>query len=40
VAVGHEPDGQWALDGGDGVLRVFPAGFDVAVEAAAYAGSR
>ncbi len=40
VRVAHEPDGQWALDGGDDVLRVFPAGFDLATAAAAYAGSR
>lgn len=40
VRVGHEHEGQWALDGGEGVLRVFPAGFDVATSAGAYAGSR
>ena len=40
IRVAHEPDGQWALDGGEGVLRVFPAGFDVATDAAAYTGMR
>jgi hypothetical protein len=40
VRVGHEHEGQWALDGGEGVLRVFPAGFDVATSAGTYAGSR
>jgi hypothetical protein len=40
VRVGHEHEGQWALDGGEGVLRVFPAGFDVATSAVSYAGSR
>lgn len=40
VRVGHEHEGQWALDGGEGVLRVFPAGFDVATSPDAYAGSR
>lgn len=40
VRVAHEPDGQWALDGGDDVLRVFPAGFDLATDAAPYAGRR
>jgi hypothetical protein len=38
--VAREPEGQWALDGGDRVLRVFPAGFDLAVAPGAYAGSR
>ncbi len=40
VRVAREPEGQWALDGGDRVLRVFPAGFDLAVAPGAYAGSR
>lgn len=40
IRVAHEPGGQWALDGGEGVLRVFPAGFDVATDAAAYTGMR
>lgn len=40
VRVAHEPDGQWALDGADDVLRVFPAGFDLATDASAYAGNR
>jgi hypothetical protein len=40
VRVAREAEGQWALDNADGVLRVHPAGFDVATDAAAYAGSR
>ena len=40
VRVAREQAGQWALDGLDGVLRVHPAGFDVATDPAAYAGSR
>lgn len=40
IRVAHEPGGQWALDGGEGVLRVFPAGFDVATDLAAYTGMR
>ena len=40
VRVAHEQGGQWALDGGEGVLRVFPAGFDVATDLAAYTGMR
>lgn len=40
VRVAREPEGQWALDGGEGVLRVFPPGFGLATEAAAYAGNR
>lgn len=40
VRVAHEQGGQWALDGGEGVLRVFPAGFDVATDVAAYTGMR
>jgi hypothetical protein len=40
VRVAREQAGQWALDGLDGVLRVHPAGFDVATDAAVYAGNR
>ena len=40
VRIAREQAGQWALDGLDGVLRVHPAGFDVATDAAAYAGNR
>lgn len=40
IRVAHEPDGQWALDGGEGVLRVFPPGFGLATDAATYAGKR
>jgi hypothetical protein len=40
VRVAREQAGQWALDGLDGVLRVHPAGFDVATDPAAYAGNR
>jgi hypothetical protein len=40
VRLAHEPDGQWAIDSDDGVLRVFPKGFDLAIDAAAYQGNR
>lgn len=40
VRVAREEAGQWALDNADGVLRVHPAGFDVATDAAAYVGTR
>lgn len=40
VRVAREQAGQWALDGLDGVLRVHPAGFDVATDPTAYAGNR
>ena len=40
VRVAREDAGQWALDNADGVLRVHPAGFDVATDAAAYVGRR
>ena len=40
VRVAREEEGQWALDNADGVLRVHPAGFDVATDAAAYVGRR
>lgn len=42
VSVAREPQGRWALDGGDRVLRVFPEGFDVRTDARSYAtpGSR
>lgn len=40
VRVAREQAGQWALDGLDGVLRVHPAGFDVATDPGAYAGNR
>lgn len=40
VRVAREEAGQWALDNADGVLRVHPAGFDVATDAAAYVGRR
>ena len=33
-------DGQWAIDSDDGVLRVFPKGFDLAIDAAAYQVNR
>ena len=36
IRVAREPEGQWALDNADGVLRVFPAGTGIATEAAAY----
>ena len=40
VRLAHEPDGQWAIDSDDGVLRVFPKGFDLAIDAAAYQVNR
>jgi hypothetical protein len=40
VRLAHEPDGQWAIDSDDGVLRVFPKGFDLAMDAAAYQVNR
>ena len=40
VRVAREPEGQWALDNEDGVLRVFPAGFGLATGPQAYAGNR
>ena len=40
VRIAHEPEGQWAIDSDDGVLRVFPKGFDLAVDAAAYQVNR
>ena len=40
VRVAREPEGQWALDNEDGVLRVFPAGFELATEPRPYAGKR
>ena len=40
IRVAREPEGQWALDNDDGVLRVFPAGFGLALDAGAYAGNR
>ena len=40
VRLAHEPDGQWAIDSDDGVLRVFPKGFDLAIDAAAYQANR
>ena len=40
VRIAHEPDGQWAIDSDDGVLRVFPKGFDLAIDAAAYQVNR
>jgi hypothetical protein len=36
IRVAREPEGQWALDNEDGVLRVFPAGSGIATEAPAY----
>jgi hypothetical protein len=40
VRVAHEPDGQWAIDSDDGVLRVFPNGFDLAIEPRAFEVNR
>ena len=40
VRIAHEPEGQWAIDSDDGVLRVFPKGFDLAIDAAAYQVNR
>ena len=40
VRIAHEPEGQWAIDSDDGVLRVFPKGFDLAMDAAAYQVNR
>ena len=40
IRIAHEPDGQWAIDSDDGVLRVFPKGFDLAIDAAAYQVNR
>lgn len=40
VRIAHEPEGQWAIDSDDGVLRVFPMGFDLAMDAAAYQVNR
>jgi hypothetical protein len=40
VRIAHEPEGQWAIDSDDGVLRVLPKGFDLAVDAAAYQVNR
>ena len=40
IRVAHEPDGQWAIDSDDGVLRVFPNGFGLSIEPAAYEANR
>ena len=40
VRIAHEPEGQWAIDSDDAVLRVFPKGFDLAIDAAAYQVNR
>jgi hypothetical protein len=37
IRVAREQGGRWALDNGEDVLRVFPEGFDVRVDASAYA---
>ena len=36
VRVAREPEGQWALDSDDGVLRVFPAGLGIGTEPSDY----
>ncbi|MEI6474505.1 MAG: DUF4340 domain-containing protein [Planctomycetota bacterium] len=40
IRVAHEPDGQWAIDSDDGVLRVFPSGFGLSIDAASYEANR
>lgn len=40
IRLAHEPEGQWALDSADGVLRVFPPNFGILTDAAGYAGTR